>query len=262
MSTRRQSPGFPHGKIEEIIERTIGEIRSSGDTGFLNECRALFRKKTPLSLRAYVAAALLLKAGGSPRPDPRRERKDKRDRRDERPAEDHREPRRDERKPAPQRNKPAEIGREEDALPKTEARFREGHYAGEGATLFVSAGRRQHVYARHIFRLLSDVPVADENTIGAVRVLDNYSFVVVDPSIEDAVTTALNGKNLRGRVLVVNRARKRASEESVSDDVSGNRVEDDADCDIAAAPGDDDGPGDEGTSSWDDRDGDADEPVT
>ncbi len=247
MSSRKPAQSLPYGKIEDLLERVIGEIRASDNIELLNECRALFRKKTPLSLRAYVAAALLLQASGGARPEGRRDRRDGQDKRDKRregKPDGKREEKRDERRnenrdERKHEREKTQVPREaDDALPKTEARFREGRYAGEGVTLFMSAGRRQHIYARHVFRLLSDVPEANEDTIGSVRVLDNYSFITVDPSVEEAVIAGLGGKSLRGRALVVNRARKRPTEETDAERSETGRADDDESDDLPSAEDD------------------------
>ena len=57
--------------------------------------------------------------------------------------------------------------------------------------------------------MLLDIPGVADDQVGDVRTMDNYSFIVVDPAVEDAVIAALNGYDLKGRTLAVNRARKR-----------------------------------------------------
>jgi hypothetical protein len=56
--------------------------------------------------------------------------------------------------------------------------------------------------------------------IGAIRILDNYSFIQVRDTAADAIIEALNGMSFRGRVLSVDYARTRK-------DGSGNGAEDD-----------------------------------
>jgi hypothetical protein len=58
--------------------------------------------------------------------------------------------------------------------------------------------------------------------IGAIRILDNYSFIQVRDSAADAIIEALNGQTFRGRVLSVNyaRARKDGGKESREPDLA------------------------------------------
>jgi len=57
--------------------------------------------------------------------------------------------------------------------------------------------------------MLNGLPGVAEESIGELRVMDNYSFVTIDPSVEELVIAGLNGKEFRGRPLSVNRAKKR-----------------------------------------------------
>lgn len=180
----------------------------------------------PLHLRAYVAAALLLEGGegggrrgrdgrgprergsngrGSdergkrePAPGGRAQALDGKSRGSERPAR----PAAEAGKAGPARPSPEGEGREP---PKR----RERRYEGEGVTLFVSAGRRQRFYARVALDLLFETPGVSEEAVGDVRTMDNYSFITVDPAIEELVIAALDGRDFRGRALGVNRARKK-----------------------------------------------------
>jgi hypothetical protein len=76
-------------------------------------------------------------------------------------------------------------------------------------TLFVSAGRRQRFYARVAIKQLLETPGVSSEQIGDIRTMDNYSFIVVDPAVEDTVLATLNGFDFKGRVLAANRARKK-----------------------------------------------------
>jgi len=88
-------------------------------------------------------------------------------------------------------------------------------------TLFVSAGRRQRFYARIAIKLLLDIPGVADESVGDIRTMDNYSFIVVDPAVEEAVIAGLSGYDFKGRTLAANRARKRGesapAQESVDD---------------------------------------------
>lgn len=215
--------------IAERLRSALERVHDSSGLDALQECRSLFRRGVPLHLRAYVAAALLLEGsegGGSRRgrdgrgprergpngrgPDERGKReqapggraqaRDGKSRGSERPARSAAGGESD--KAGPARPSPEGEGREP---PKR----RERRYEGEGVTLFVSAGRRQRFYARVALDLLFETPGVSEEAVGDVRTMDNYSFITVDPAIEELVIAALDGRDFRGRALGVNRARKK-----------------------------------------------------
>lgn len=213
------------GQKKAIIERidsAVARIGALHGPEALHECRALFRRRVPLHLRAYVAAALLMDglgpAGtgkGSRRPEGNGPAK-----RGEKPREPKRESQRDTQRdtqrgqrPEAQGGRKAEpkAGREPGAKPADQAApaRREQRFMGEGVSVFISAGRRQRLYARVILDMLYELPGVREQSIGELRILDNYSFITIDPAVEELVVTSLNGKEFRGRPLSVNRAKKR-----------------------------------------------------
>lgn len=200
-------PESRRAAIEAEFDEALAEVRATADVALLQECRAIFRARVPFNLRAYVAAALALKyAGGSRQPEKRsRDGKGGRGRAEGRP--DNRAESVARQAKPKKEEKPA---REPEAKEPREPReVRENRYRGEGVTLFVSAGRRQRFYARVAVKMLLDIPGVADEQVGDVRTMDNYSFIVVDPAVEDAVIAALNGYDLKGRTLAVNRARKR-----------------------------------------------------
>ena len=212
MSSHSILPESRRAAIEAEFDNALAEVRATADVALLQECRAIFRARVPFNLRAYVAAALALKyAGGSRQPEKRsRDGKGGRGRPDGRP-----DGKLDSRAEAAARQpaKQAKPKKEEKPAREPEARepreVRENRYRGEGVTLFVSAGRRQRFYARVAVKVLLDIPGVADEQVGDIRTMDNYSFIVVDPAVEDAVIAALNGYDFKGRVLAVNRARKR-----------------------------------------------------
>lgn len=199
-------PDARRAAIEATFDEALAEVRAAGDVALLQECRAIFRGRVPLHLRAYVAAALALKGAGR-QPDHRRQvpeaPRDKR--KDGRPG-----------KPVPAQAAPA-ARKPEKTRPSPEGHDvsnrhdepRENRYRGEGVTLFVSAGRRQRFYARVAVKILQEIPGVSGDAIGDIRTMDNYSFIVVDPAIEESVIASLHGYDFKGRVLAVNRARKK-----------------------------------------------------
>lgn len=224
-------PEARRAAIAAAFDEALAEVRAAGDVALLQECRAIFRRRVPLNLRAYVAAALVLKNTGSGRPAPRkgeRQSESARDRGRNAPRDvPAREP--DTARRAEQAARQQEPARKtEPARPAEVREVRENRYRGEGVTLFVSAGRRQRFYARIAIKVLLDIPGIDDTAIGDIRTMDNYSFIVVDPAVEEAVIAALNGYDFKGRTLAVNRARKKGETESLSDAPDGGAMDMDA----------------------------------
>lgn len=188
--------------IEESLDKILDCVRSMDDVEILHECRNLFRRRVPLHLRAYAASALLLglvpsagirvPASGAPASGA--------------PASG-----------APARGRKSGRSGASDAKASPGARESEGRqgagrenrYRGEGVTLFIGAGRRQRLYARIALDLLQTVPGVGEENVGDIRTMDNYSFITVDPLVEETVIASLGGSDFRGRPLSVNRARKK-----------------------------------------------------
>jgi len=204
-------PESRRAAIEAEFDEALAEVRATADVALLQECRAIFRARVPFNLRAYVAAALALKyAGGSRQPEKRsRDGKGGRGRAEGRPDNRAESVARQPAKQAKPKKEEKPAREPEAKEPREPREVRENRYRGEGVTLFVSAGRRQRFYARVAVKMLLDIPGVADEQVGDVRTMDNYSFIVVDPAVEDAVIAALNGYDLKGRTLAVNRARKR-----------------------------------------------------
>ena len=213
--------------FEKVIDEALAEIQTANDVALLQECRTIFRKRVPLHLRAYVAAALALKGTASP------------------PSSTHGSQTRKQSKekslnavmgtPGVAANRPAPDSVKQKVPQNSQTpreheqhATRENRYRNEGVTLFVSAGRRQRFYARVAIKALLEIPGVAEENIGDIRTMDNYSFIIVDPAIEETVITALNGYDFKGRVLAVNRARKKeeASPESTLNELADDKPDD------------------------------------
>ncbi len=227
-------PEARRAALAAAVDEALNEVREASDVALLQECRAIFRARVPLHLRAYVAAALALKAasgpaarGGKAEDGRRRKSAEQRDRepqaKADRPA---REPKKAEPRVREERAKEAKPAEREDRERVAE---RENRYRGEGVTLFVSAGRRQRFYSRIAAKVVADAAGIGEERIGDIRTMDNYSFVVVDPSVEEAVLSALSGFDWKGRSLTVNRARKRGESAPDAGDPAGDAGRDHAD---------------------------------
>lgn len=76
-------------------------------------------------------------------------------------------------------------------------------------SLFIGIGKNRRVFPRDLIQLFSGLDGVAPDDIGEIKILDNYSFVEVEPSKAAGVIGLLNGKDFRGRKLNVNYARKK-----------------------------------------------------
>ena len=87
----------------------------------------------------------------------------------------------------------------------------------ESRRLFFSVGRNRRVYPREILGLINAKTVIAKEDIGAIRILDNYSFVQVRDTVAEKIIEALNGQIFRGRKLAVNYAKSRKDQNDEDD---------------------------------------------
>jgi len=80
---------------------------------------------------------------------------------------------------------------------------------GKTTRLFVSAGRNQRIFAKDLIALFSSALNLDRGHVGEVKVLDNYSFIVIPEEHAERAIKNLSGTELKGRRLNVNYARKK-----------------------------------------------------
>jgi len=83
----------------------------------------------------------------------------------------------------------------------------------ESIKLFFSVGRSRRVYPREILGIINMKTAIPKEDIGAIRILENYSFVQVRDTVAEKIIEALNGMIFRGRPLTVNYAKKNNAEE-------------------------------------------------
>jgi hypothetical protein len=88
----------------------------------------------------------------------------------------------------------------------------------ESKRLFFSTGRSRRVFPREIIGLITTKAAISREDIGAIRILDNYSFVQVRDTVAEKIIETLNGFNFRGRPLTVNYAKSRKDEETSEQD--------------------------------------------
>jgi len=168
-------------KIKETIALVIDKIKTEADPVLLDDYLCLFKKEVSLFNRSKAAAYLLMLCdqGKNLRSVQRNDSARKNDRR----------------------------FTEEDTprYPLAEE---------ESKRLFFSVGRSRRVFPREILGLINTKTAISREDIGAIRILDNYSFVQVRDTVAEKVIEELNGTIFRGRPLTVNYAKSRKDEEN------------------------------------------------
>ena len=98
--------------------------------------------------------------------------------------------------------------------PRQDRRAEHDFLAGEETVrLFFSIGRNRRVFQKEILSLITGKASVSSEDIGAIRILDNYSFVQVRESQAQHIIDSLNGQKIRGRPLVVNFAKSKNSDD-------------------------------------------------
>jgi hypothetical protein len=171
--------GFDKEKTKKIMSLVLEKIKTEVDLQTLYEYQSLFKKETSLFNRSKAAAYLLMLCdqGKTLRLT------------DYRPAK--KEPRSDAQR-----------------YPMSDK---------ESTRLFFSVGRSRRVFPREILGIINTKTAIPREDIGAIRILDNYSFVQVRSSVAEKIIEALNGMNFRGRPLTVNYAKSSKDEDMTQD---------------------------------------------
>jgi hypothetical protein len=205
--------------VRKRIHQLLDEIQTEADPGLLNRYRSLFRKEVSFFRRSYMAAYLLLLAeeGFAGRDKSRRGRPEKQNQRPSGERSDRSE--RTERGERAERNDRGDRSRE--TRPERE-RDEGPRYLPEDQSvrLFISIGRNRKVFPREILGFILSRSEAAREDIGAIRILDNYSFVQVRTEAADKIIAALNGQVLRGRTLTVDHARIRPDSPDTADEAA------------------------------------------
>ena len=182
---------FDQDRIIKRIKESLGKIYAETDPAVLNQYRDVIKKEVSFFKRSYFAAYLLMETdqrGGGKRYGGTG------------------------RNGRPYRENPAygyKYGNGSNAAEEGQKGERGDYPLAEedSVRLFFSAGRSRKVFPREILGLIiSKTSIAKED-IGAIRILDNYSFVQVRDTAADDIINNLNGSVFRGRPLVVNFAR-------------------------------------------------------
>ena len=199
MSSEQAAKRLQPEALDAFLDGILAELANPSDPIALDEIRAAFRKRVPLSKRSYAAAALILRAAGLSRGTSRtapRETPPKR--------EDRRVPKEKKAETRARDRKPKEP--EDDAGSSRQQRPR---FVGEATTLFFSMGKRHRFYPRVLIDLVVQTAKLQPEAIGEVRSFDNYSFADFDPAKAGEVIAKLDGYEFRGRKLSVGPAKKR-----------------------------------------------------
>jgi hypothetical protein len=246
---------FDREKAKQKIARVLDKVTTEADPQLLSAYRGLFKKEVSFFRRSWAAAYLLMLYDQGT-PDARNDRAAGGSQKNRTPD---RNPRQEPRSEAP-RTAPHDEERRSQGNPPTILA------EDESRRLFVSIGRNRHLFPREILGLIITRAQVSREDIGAIRILDSYSFVQVRDTVADTIIEALNGTMFRGRTLAVNYARSKREEAGdgaavaavVADDPADIDDQDDVNSDDSAATtvddavdtedaaGDDDYPEDEG----------------
>ena len=170
---------FDREKAQKTVALVYDKVKTEADLQLLEEYQRVFKKEVPLFHRSKAAAYLLMLCA---------EGKNLRFKSHSR----------------------ADRGkREEGAEPQRYPLSDE-----ESKRLFFNVGRSRRVFPREILGIINTKTAIPKEDIGAIRILDNYSFVQVRDTVAEKIIEALNGYMFRGRPLVVNYAKSRKDEEN------------------------------------------------
>jgi hypothetical protein len=190
-------------KTRKTISLVLDKIRTEADPWLLDEYQKLFKKEISLFHRSKAAAYLLML------------------------CDQGKSLRWTERNPARKTREDRRSAEEESTSPREDTRYPLAE--SESLRLFFSVGRSRRVFPREILGLINTKTAIPREDIGAIRILDNYSFVQVRDTVAEKIIEALNGMDFRGRPLTVNYARSRRDEESPAE----NGAEDNSEKDQA-----------------------------
>jgi len=168
-------------KTKKTIALVLDKIRTEADPQLLDEYHSLFKKEVSLFNRSKAAAYLLMLCD---------------------------------------QGKNLRFVQRSDFARRNDKRFSEENTPRyplaeeESKQLFFSVGRSRRVFPREILGLINTKTAIPREDIGAIRILDNYSFVQVRDTVAEKIIEALNGAIFRGRPLTVNYAKSRKDEQN------------------------------------------------
>jgi len=197
-------------KTKRNLELILENLKTEADPLVLNEYRSIFKKEVSLFRRSWVAAYLLMcleQGGNGVRGGQDRTGKNRRAQTQATQAEARSGGQK------PQNGGASDKTREKNG----EARPRQYPLAEEDSKrIFISIGRNRRMFPREILGLIIGKTGVSRDDIGAIRILENYSFVQVRDSIAEQIINALDGYVYRGRTLTVNFAKNRKDDDESS----------------------------------------------
>lgn len=173
-------------EIKKHLAEFLKKIHTEADPELLNAYRSLIRREVSWFKRSYLSAYLLMLFEGLQPRHPRR--------------------------------RPGRSGKS--GAPR-ESRGEMTHYPladEDSIRLFINIGRNRKVFPRELLGLINAKTAISREDVGAIRILDNYSFIQVRIGSADKIIEALNGISFRGRTLAVNYARSRKEESAEADE--------------------------------------------
>ena len=183
-------------KTKKNIALILEKIKNEVDPHALNEYRSIFRKEVSLFRRSWAAAYLLMCfeqsgngfRGGLDRPGKNR-------------------------KPQPEARSGGQKTQDGGASEKTREKRQYPLAEEDSKRIFISIGRNRRVFPREILGLIIGKTGVSRDDVGAIRILENYSFVQVRDTIAERIINALDGYLYRGRTLAVNFAKNRKDDD-------------------------------------------------
>ncbi|MDR1318256.1 MAG: DbpA RNA binding domain-containing protein [Treponema sp.] len=214
------SSQFDKEKTKKNIGVILDKVKNEADPRLLNEYRSLFKKEVSLFRRSWFTSYLLMLYDQGALGQGGRFRKT-----GFRPAES-----RDASFRPGRKNENSENGFRGDParypLPEEESKW-----------LFVGIGRNRRIFPREILGLIGTKASVSREDIGAIRILDNYSFVQVRDTAADRIIETLNRTNFRGKTLVVNYAKTRKEEAGEESGAADSEAADEAGFPPESVPG-------------------------
>jgi hypothetical protein len=178
-------------KIKRLLADLVNKIDTEADPELLIAYRSRIRKEVSLFKRSYLAAYLLMQL--------------------------------DQGKSRLRSGRYKRGGSRDEAAGDTPYTLTEK----ESVRLFVNIGRNRKVFPREFLGFITAEAEVSREDIGAIRILENYSFIQVRIEAADAIIEALNGKSFRGKTLAVSYARSSRKEEAGETPETGSFPEDD-----------------------------------
>jgi len=193
---KKKPSRFDGEKARKNLDSILEKMYSNTDLALLEEYRKLYKSKISLFRRSWAAAWLFMYYDQKETPSFSRN-VDK-----QRPADSVKSRVPDEKQPSSSAASSASYAADSETFLSEE----------ESKRLFISIGKNRRLYPREIISFIISKTSAVKEDIGAIRILDNYSFIQVRDTKADEIIKALNGIKFRGRTLAVNFAKPKSGE--------------------------------------------------